>query len=293
MRKVTLWSPVAFALLWPLSLLGPPFPASANDAPNRIKIEYVTPQNPEQQPIYRLLKERHVLEKIQEVFSPFRLPIDLTVKTTTCGIVNAWYQRKDRNASVTICYELIDRFLKTAPKTITAVGITPIDTVVGSFFYVVAHEMGHAMFDLLNVPIFGGLENAADQFSAYVMLQFGKEEAYRLITGAAYSWKSFVDKKKLAMPLKSFSDVHGAPAQRFYNLVCMAYGADPKLFAVVVSKGFLPQQRAQDCHREYWEVSYAFKRLIRPHLDLALASRVLNTDWLPPESPRPLVPLPR
>jgi hypothetical protein len=202
-------------------------------------------------------------------------------------MVNAWYQRNDRDASLTICYDLIDYILKKAPKNITAAGITPTDAVVGHFFYVVAHEMGHAMFDLLDVPVFGRPEDAADQFSAYIMLQFGKEDAYRLITGAAYSYKDFVEKPEMTIPLKAFSDVHGASPQRFYNLLCMAYGADPKLFAGVVGKGFLPQQRAQNCHREYWEVAYAFKTLIRPHLDLTLAKRVLNTEWLPPESPRP------
>jgi len=143
--------------------------------------------------------------------------------------------------------------------------------------------MGHAMFDLLDVPILGRPEEAADQFSAYIMLQFGKADARRLITGAAYSYKEFIDKPKLTMPLKAFSDVHGSSPQRFYNLLCMGYGADPKLFADVIGRGFLPKQRAQVCPWEYRLFAYAFKRLIKPHLDAHLAKRVLNTEWLPNE----------
>lgn len=49
-------------------------PAVADQArPNRIRIEYVPPKNPDFQPIYDLLKEHHALEKLQEIFSPFRL----------------------------------------------------------------------------------------------------------------------------------------------------------------------------------------------------------------------------
>ena len=45
------------------------------------------------------------------------------------------------------------------------------------------------MFDLLKVPIFGREEDAADTFSAYIMLHFPKEDAHRLILGSAYQYK--------------------------------------------------------------------------------------------------------
>ena len=41
---------------------------------------------------------------------------------------------------------------------------------------------------LLKIPLFGREEDAADQFSAYIMLHFGKEDAHRLIEGAAYQY---------------------------------------------------------------------------------------------------------
>ena len=65
------------------------------------------------------------------------------------------------------------------PKETTPEGITPADAVMGQFFYVVAHEMGHAMFDILQVPVFGNGEDAADHFSVYIMLQFGKDQSRR------------------------------------------------------------------------------------------------------------------
>jgi hypothetical protein len=39
------------------------------------------------------------------------------------------------------------------------------------------HEVGHAAFDLFNVPIFGHEEDAADNFATFLMLQFGKGQA--------------------------------------------------------------------------------------------------------------------
>ena len=218
---------------------------SAADAqPNRIRIEYVVPKSPEHQPLYELIKQRHTLEKLQEIYSAFQLPTDLTLRTAECdGASNAWYQR----GRVTVCYEYLNDIWKVMPQETTAAGIAPGDAVVGQFFYVLAHEMGHAMFDLLDVPVFGRPEDAADQFATYIMLQFGKDQAHRLITGAAHSYQKYLLHPKVTAPLAAFSDAHSPPATRFYNMLCLAYGADPVLFADFISKDYLPQARASGC----------------------------------------------
>src|SRR5688572_32230290 len=54
---------------------------------------------------------------------------------------------------------------------------------------------------------------------------------------------------------------HGTPAQRFYNLVCIAYGADAQLFADLVQKGYLPKERAEGCAEEYQQVRSEERRV--------------------------------
>ena len=252
--------------------------------PNRIRFEYAPPQNPQLEAVYTQLRQARALEKIQQLFSPFRLPSDLTVKTIECGNANAWYQRP----TVTLCYEYLDEIWRGAPKELGPAGVTPVDAVVGQFFYIVAHEFGHAMFDLLQVPSFGSAEDAADEFSTFMMLHLGKDDARRLISGAAYSYRNVVQDSASFIALQAFSDMHSMPAQRFFNLLCIAYGADPITFAHVVDEKYLPQSRARDCKREYDEVAFAFKKLIRPHLDQGFVEQALHQDWLPPESPKPL-----
>ena len=260
-------------------------PAGADPQPQRILAEYVQPTNPAHQHLYERVKERRVLEKLQEIFSPFRLPVDLTFRTVGCdGKSNAWYQRP----SITLCYEYLDDILKSIPKETTPGGLTPMDALDGQFFYVVAHEFGHAVFDLLDIPSFGRSEDVADQFSTYIMLQFGKHEARRLVSGAAYSYRNFVQSSASIVPLQAYSDLHGLPAQRFFNLLCMAYGADPILFADVVEKKYLPPERAADCYREYHQVAFAFQQLVLPHVDRDRARQVMDKTWLPDVKQSPL-----
>jgi hypothetical protein len=257
--------------------------AAPRAKPNRIDISYVEPKSPANLPIYRLLKERHALEKIRELLSPLRLPHRLLLQTRDCeGIANAWSNEE----SVTVCYEYLDDIWKKAPETTTPAGVAPIDTLIGPFVDVFLHEAAHSLFAILKIPVLGREEDAADQFSTYVMLRFDKEEARRLILGSAYQYKGDLSSPTVTVKQQNFADEHGTPAQRFYNLLCVAYGSDPKLFADVVQKGFLPEDRAVGCQHEYAQLSRAFDTLIGPHIDRGVA-RKLHKQWLPPVTAKP------
>ena len=247
---------------------------------DRIQISYVPPKNAAHEPVFRLLKERQVLEKFKELLSPLRLPRALRLKVEGCdGVSNAWYG----DDAITVCYEYIADILRNAPKETTPAGVTRADAIVGPTLEVFLHEVGHAVFDYLSVPVLGREEDAADQFAAYLLLQFAKSDARRLIAGVAYAYN--LDASKPTTKKNPFADEHGLPAQRFYNVLCIAYGADSKLFADLVEKGYLPKERAEGCESEYEQVTRAMTKLIRPYIDQTRAKRVRAKQWLKFEVP--------
>jgi hypothetical protein len=257
-------------------------PAWAVSRANRVSISYVPPKEPAHQPIYERLKESRVLERLQRFLSPFRLPRTLRISLAGCdGEADAFYG----DDAITICYEYIHDLWKNMPAQTTPAGIAPLDAVVGPLFDTALHEFAHALFDMLEVPVLGREEDAADQVSAYIILQLGKSEARRLIMGTAYAY--IAEAVGAAPPaLKEFADEHGTPAQRAYNVLCIAYGADPDLFGDLVSKGYLPTKRAEGCSDEYGQIADAFEQLIRPHLSRLRARRILDRGWLPAVSKR-------
>jgi Putative metallopeptidase len=245
---------------------------------NQVRYEYGDPANDMQKNLRDRLQSMHVLERLSEFLSPLQLPRTLTLRIQGCdGKVNAYYW----NDEVMVCYEYFNFLLKVAPNMMTPEGITRHDALAGMTADVFLHETGHAVFDMLEIPFLGREEDAADEFSAYILLQMSKDCARRLILGVAYLGSAQAQ-QELARPfmLSQFADVHELPGQRYFNVLCMAYGEDPNLFADAVDYWHLPQSRAKNCRYEYLRFQYAFRALIDPYVDLAMVDKVKARNLL-------------
>jgi hypothetical protein len=225
MRARTSISAIVGALALP-SLAGQWAPVVAQDRQSSmVGIAYVEPNEGEYRPIYERLKKRQVLEELQQFLLPLRLPRKVLVQVEQC---NKETQRYTQGGPVTICYQYIHELEKFAEKipadTRTARGVSRDDAIVGGFVQVVLNGMSQAVFDILEVPVWGREEDAADKLAGFLMLQFGTDTARRLLNGAAF----FFEASDRTWTGSDFADTRGTQAQRFYNYLCVAYGGDPK-----------------------------------------------------------------
>src|SRR6202047_486180 len=140
-----------FAIGPDLGLAPANVPSAEIDHPSCISVIYEPPENPAFQDLYDLLRERHALESIREILRPFRSPEALTIKTAGCKEVNGRYRRETFKPTVTVCYELLKHILGSLPNQDNPDGLTPADAAVGQFFFATLHEVGHAIFDILDV----------------------------------------------------------------------------------------------------------------------------------------------
>jgi Putative metallopeptidase len=281
MKRIMTAGSCALALAWSV-VLSAPAVAQVTAPPelrnSKIIIDYVEPKSPEYRGLYERLKKRQALEELAQLLSPLRLPLALRLKFAECGGVGADYQPFELR--VRICYELLQFMEERAPKAAdTALGfITRSDAVIGSTVSFTLHEIGLALFDILEVPVLGKEEDAADQIAAFVMLQFGKDVARTTINGAAFAWATMASEE--GKP--SFSDVQSTPQQRLYTFSCIAYGSDPSTFQDYIEKGLLPKARAPNCKTEYEQVKLAFGKTILPHVDPDMMKLVQSRQWLRP-----------
>jgi hypothetical protein len=259
-----------------------------------VQIQYKEPTNPVHRPIYERLKKRQVLEQYREFMSPLRLKRALNVGLEGCnGAINATHG----SGKITYCYELVAETQRQIVETNVLPGFRREDAMVGGFISTLLHETGHALFYLLDIPIFGREEDAADAIAAYVALQFGPTAARRVLTGTAFVWRASEltrQKKRSNRQFEEYSDEHGTDAQRFYNTLCIALGSDivekKQTFSDFVQ--LLPEGRRGHCVREYNHVKNSFARFVLPHVDQALMKKVQTTEWLRSEDGSDLSPPP-
>jgi hypothetical protein len=245
-----------------------------------IEIAYVEPATERYRPYYEELKRRGVLEELQRFLAPLRLPRRLVVRTYECGSEAMPYEP---GGPVTLCYEYVGRIVELAPPDATPTGVSRQGAITGAFVQSALHGVAHAVFDLLEIPIWGREHDAADNLAAFVMLQFGRDVAVRTVTGAVW----FFEASGRTWTGSEFARATSPEGQRFYNFLCIAYGGDPVTFEALVKDSLLATPRAARCSREYGEIRYAFRRFILPKLDQAALAEVQSMQWARPEDEQP------
>jgi hypothetical protein len=242
-----------------------------------VEIIYKEPRTAAFKPIAERVKQRRVLEQIKVFLAPLRLPRKLTVNVDECGARMREYQPQ---GPVIICYEVIDQIEKVAAKADANVRER---VLVGAFIQAAFHETAHAVFDILQVPVWGRANDAADRLAAFIMVSFGEDVAMQTILGTA----DFFRLSGRTWTGSEFAEVNSPEAQRFFNYLCIALGGAPKTFDFLVNpkeqdEQLLPDRRAERCQAEFEQVRMAFHLRIMPHVDPDILVKVRAIQWLLP-----------
>jgi hypothetical protein len=267
----------AFALASMSAVLSP-VPATAQAPASfvnpQVDVAYVQPANPAFRAIHERLVRLQVLEELRQFLAPLRLPRKLTVRVEQCGAATRPYTPQ---GPAVICFEMIDQIEKFAAK---ANENSREIVIVGTFVQALFHEVAEAIFDILQVPVWGRSKDAADRLGAFLMLQFGEEAARKTIGGTA----TFFALSNRTWTGSAFADVASPEAQRYFNFLCIAYGGAPKSFEYLVKAeqgktALLPEDRARRCAGEYAQVRKAFNLRIMPFVDPDMFVKSRAIEW--------------
>ena len=246
---------------------------------SQVDVVYAEPKNPQFLPIRERLMRRQVLEQLRLFLSPLRLPRKLLVQIDQCGAERRPYQP---GGPVTICYEYIARVEQIAPRNQAPGGLPRETMIVGAFIQQVLHEVAVATFDILDIPVWGRETDAADKLAGFIMVQFGKDVALKIMIGAAW----YFDASERTWNESDYASEQSPEAQRFFNYLCIAFGSDPASFKFLIDQNLLPIRRAQRCTGEFYALRVAFARTLLPHVDQQLLKRVQSATWLMLDEPK-------
>lgn len=250
--------------------------------------DYASVQIKEHEELRNAFMGMDFLENLTDILNKeIVIPRLVWVTLAECGMVNAFYHPAE--GRITMCWELWENFLEAfkpfVPQYIPQDQLNKM--VVGAWTFVFFHELGHALVDILELPVTGKEEDAVDQLST-VLLASGGNDMPDLALSAAY-WFRF-SKAHQRDPFaywltnvlsaaignsQTYADEHSLDEQRFYNVLCWLYGSHPERFVAFVDNGTLPKARAERCSWEYVRIKRSWGTLLGPHLSGSLKAELL------------------
>lgn len=96
----------------------------------------------------------------------FSLNRRVTLTAANCNSPNAFYSRQ--TSSIVFCLELLD-MMRTGAQRSNLDQTTQGIAILSQVLFVVVHEVGHSLIDILNIPVIGQEEDGADQLAALLM----------------------------------------------------------------------------------------------------------------------------
>jgi hypothetical protein len=183
------------------------------------------------------------------------LPRDVGLRYAECGEANAYYDADEHH--ILMCLELLQSMAETMEGQFEDEDDTA-EAIAGAYLAVALHEAGHAMVDVLELPVTGREEDAVDQLAAWILIQADDVDS---VLGAAASYYTEGEAGD-----SDFADEHSLDRQRYFNLVCWAYGSDPDNSQELIDTWELPEARAEGCAAEYAQLDRSWSRLLRDHL---------------------------
>lgn len=215
---------------------------------------YEAPRSEHLSDLFGTLRDARLLEAwtsyVNRALKP--LPHGIEAILTECGDANPRYDHDERR--IIACYEEADRSFRLLHEAGYETQTQLLTAWIGSMLHQLYHELAHALVAMLELPVLGREEDAADQFAAIALLEHphGRD----LLLGAADYFKELagIEAERGGDP----ASAHAFFSQRYFNMLCLAYGANPEVHESLVGQGYLPERRAVACRVEYLRAGHAW-----------------------------------
>ena len=140
-----------------------------------------------------------------------------------------------------------------------------VEFVTGNVLFVLAHETGHALISVFQLPVLGREEDAADSLATILALKMASSFADRVVVNAARGWFLSDQRDKKDGSPTPFYDEHGLDLQRAYTIVCLLVGGRPDKFMALANEVKLPEERQKTCHFDFSNAQWSWEQVLKSH----------------------------
>lgn len=234
---------------------------------------YVVPEDDTALIWHNAFVQDQILEKAaKKINSLFKLERKLDLVAGRCRTSNAFYIPDLQQ--IRICYDLLIDMMSNVQTKVT--NETEAGEQVGNaFLFILFHEIGHAMIDLLDIPVAGKGEDAADFFAFYMLGASGNDQGAAICIAGANFFRDAHEAAKNTEDFKKanaagqiydsliYWDEHSFSMQRYYSLLGLVYGSNPERWKGII---VLEKDHEERAEKEYADLVKSWDKLLKPHL---------------------------
>jgi hypothetical protein len=224
----------------------------------RFVVQFAPPRNADERLLVQLLRAAQLPQVFNELGKHLKLPRNITIRVQG-GKDGPYYNPANRTIILNHPFSalVLNVFQQEYPK------ITPHR--LGELFaeleyFVLFHEVGHALVDQWDLPVVGREEDAVDAFSTIFMTEFVNEGEFALAGADFFYYLAGTHQ----LDEVDFADEHSFDKQRAYSIACWVYGSNAARYGFL--RQFLPVSRRVRCPDEYRRLKKAWFSFLRPHI---------------------------
>jgi hypothetical protein len=224
----------------------------------RFVVSFAPPRNADERFLVQLLRASQLPQVFAELGRHLKLTRNVTIHVQG-GPRGPYYDPQTRTIILNHPFSalVLNTFQKEYPR------ITPHR--LGELFaeleyFVLFHEVGHALVHQWNLPVVGREEDAVDAFSTIFMTEFVDDGEFALAGADFFYYLAGTHK----LNELDFADEHSFDKQRAYSIACWVYGSNTQRYGFL--RRVLPVERRVRCADEYRQLKRAWFGFLRPHV---------------------------
>ena len=137
-------------------------------------------------------------------------------------------------------------------------------TILNLTEFVLYHEVGHALVDILDIPVLGKHEDAVDGFAAILSTIWDLDEI--ALSAADVMNESAALSAGTDITDAEFWDSHSLDEQRMFTIFCLIHGSSPEEYPSLLRDIGMPDEESDRCQYDYQEAFRNWSRVLGEHI---------------------------
>ncbi|WP_051251702.1 DUF4344 domain-containing metallopeptidase [Psychrilyobacter atlanticus] len=225
-----------------------------------VQVNYSPPTGKKEKEVKEwMIKNRVIEDLVDTVNQEIKIEEELQVVVEVADKDSVYYSPEDRK--IVISYDFImeirERFKDEYKKEWE---IYAKDAIEHTFY----HELGHALVDLLDIPVLGKEEDAVDDFGIIMLILTLEDGEERAISAAELFFMEGLEVEEFTS--EDLMDEHSLDDQRGYRSLNLVYGSNPEKYENIAEDLKMDEDMRLMAQEMFERQTINWLRLLKPYL---------------------------